>query len=136
MPAARDSVRSICANSVARVSLKVSHAPDLISASSTRRFTVRMSTRSHMSMSDLNSPPLLRASSKLCTATSPDALDRRHAEANHLSRRAPARTTTWLSFTSGGSTSMPIERASAMNNPSFAVSLMSFVIIALMNSTG
>src|SRR5256885_1089453 len=44
MLAARARVRSIWANSVARVSPKPSHAPDLMSASSTFRFTGRVST--------------------------------------------------------------------------------------------
>ena len=43
---------------------------------------------------------------------------------------------TWLSFTSGGSTSIPMLRASAMYWLSFSVSAMSFVIMAQKNSTG
>ena len=81
MPAARVRTRSILANIVARVSPKQSHAPDLINASSTLRLTVRPSTRSHNSASELNLPALPRRQKALDRHLA-DAFDGGQAETN------------------------------------------------------
>ena len=63
---------------------KQSHAPVLMSASRVFRFTVRPSTRSHKSASELNFPPSFRAFKNRFDRHFAHALDGGEAEANGL----------------------------------------------------
>ena len=121
-------------------SARPSNAPALTSASSTLRFTLRPSTRSQKSNSDRERAALLaRASRMASTAPSPTPLTaprpKRIPSAVPSSRASTVKSMS-DSLTSGGSTAMPIARASAMNFTTLSMLSLSHVSSAAMNSTG
>ena len=127
--------RSITENCPAREPARPSHAPLLMSASSTLRFTVRVSQRSHKSNKSPNGSPVSRALMIASTAMPPTPLIAAMPKRMTEPSRAGANST-WLSLTSGGNTSMSSDRASSVNTPNLAVSPMSLVMLAARNSTG
>ena len=89
-------------------------APHLISASIAFLLTVRLSTRSQKSHSEVNAPALLARALDRLDRLVADALDRVQAEAD-----VAARTTvnSWSErFTSGGRISIPISSQRATKN--------------------
>ena len=123
---------SSCSN-WARGIPRESSAPALIKLSSTRRFTARGSTRSTTSVSEVNAPVSWRACRIASTDPRPTFFTA--ARPNRMASPATVKSSN-DSFTSGGSTRMPMRTDSATAAATLSVSPASLLSTAAMYSAG